>query len=143
MIKFSLRPAALLAAALAACFGAAPSQAGIRRVNAPLSGLWRNPYGTVDVRIDECGDKICGVVASATPDALADARDSGYPRLIGLELLQDYRADKPGHWVGTVLVPDLGRSFASHIELIDANHARISGCLWRQFLCKSQIWQRL
>jgi len=122
---------------------AAPSGAAAAPPANPIRGLWRNPMRTVEVRIDECGQQLCGVVVGAASEALADARDSGYPNLIGMELMRDYRADRPGHWVGTVFVPDLGHSFSSHIEMVDTNHARIAGCLWRQHFCKSQVWERL
>ena len=109
----------------------------------PIRGVWRNSYNSVDVRIDDCGGQVCGVVVGATAEALADAKDSGYPNLIGMQLLRDYRAVSPTYWSGTVFVPDLGHSFSSHIVLLDPGHFRIAGCLWRQFLCKSQIWRRL
>lgn len=111
--------------------------------NAALHGTWRNALDSVDVRIEDCGVSVCGVVIAATAEAIADARDSGYPHLVGMQLLRNYRAGGRGRWVGTVLVPDLGRSFSSHIELIDAGHARVAGCLWHQYFCQSQLWRRL
>lgn len=108
-----------------------------------LRGTWRNPDGTVEVRIDSCGEHLCGTVTGAKPEALADAKDSGYPNLLGMQLMRNYRAEGPRRWSGTVFVPDLNHSFSSHIELIDPSHAKIAGCLWHQFFCKSQVWQRL
>lgn len=107
-----------------------------------LQGLWRNPKGTVEVRIGTCGASLCGTVVGASTSAIADARDSGYPKLIGMQLMHDYYAAGRKKWRGTIFVPDIGRSFASHIELVDNDHARISGCLFGQFVCKSQLWRR-
>lgn len=107
-----------------------------------LAGLWRNPDGSVLVRIEACGAEICGTVVGATPTAEADARDGGYPHLIGLRILYGYRPQGVRHWVGRVLVPDLGHVFSSHIDLVDVNHARVAGCLFRQHLCQAQTWQR-
>ena len=146
MFRRVTRIAALLLLSCTLMRGMSPGISSARAIAGPPSairGLWRNPMRTVEVRIEECGQQLCGVVVGAAGDAIADARDSGYPNLIGMELMRDYRADRPGHWVGTVFVPDLGHSFSSHIELIDANHARIAGCLWRQHFCKSQVWERL
>ena len=123
----------LLALAAPALAAAAPDD---------LRGVWRNPDGSVLVRIDECGKTLCGVVVGATAEAEADARDGGYPRLIGLPLLYGYRPKGPRTWVGRVLVPDLGHVFPSHIELVDARHARVAGCLIGQHLCQTQVWQR-
>lgn len=127
-------PALVLAAApLATASAAVPSE---------LAGLWRNPDGSVLVRIEACGAEICGTVVGATATAQADARDGGYPQLIGLRILFGYRPHGVRHWIGRVLVPDLGHVFSSHIDLVDGNHARIAGCLFRQHLCQSQTWQR-
>lgn len=143
-----MNPAKILSAALLLAASAASAHQGASphpaiSPNAALHGVWRNPPGTVEVRIEDCGPNLCGVVTNAAQEAIQDARDTGYPALIGMQLLRDYRADRPNHWAGTVLVPDMGRSFSSHIELIAENRARITGCLWHQFFCQSQIWQRI
>lgn len=108
----------------------------------PLQGAWRNPKGTVEVRIDACATGLCGRVVAASPSAIADARDSGYPALVGMELMHGYHAAGRGKWQGTIFVPDMGRSFSSHIDLVDADHLRVSGCLVGRFICKSQLWRR-
>jgi uncharacterized protein (DUF2147 family) len=107
-----------------------------------LQGYWRNPKGTVEVQIDACESGMCGTVVAASPSAVADARDSGYPSLVGMQLLYGYHAAGPDEWRGTIFVPDIGRSFSSHIELVDPDHVRVSGCLVGKFLCKSQLWRR-
>lgn len=117
--------------------GAAPPPQG-----SPLEGAWRNPKGSVEVRIGPCGEALCGTVITATPSAIADARDSGFPTLVGMQILRDYRPSGHGRWQGTVFVPDMGRSFSSHIVMVDADHVLVSGCLLGGFLCKSQLWRR-
>lgn len=107
-----------------------------------LQGFWRNPKGTVEVHIDACQTGMCGTVVSASASAVADARDSGYPALVGMQLLYGYHAAGPAEWQGTIFVPDIGRSFTSHIDLVDSDHVRVSGCLIGKFLCKSQLWRR-
>jgi uncharacterized protein (DUF2147 family) len=137
-------PIKTLAAAIAAIsFAALPATAGAgSRQAGSLEGDWRNPEGSVQVRIDTCGATLCGTVVAASPGAIADARDSGYPALIGMQLMHDYHAAGRGRWQGTIFVPDIGRSFSSHIDLVDAQHVRVSGCLLGKFLCKSQLWRR-
>lgn len=107
-----------------------------------LRGTWVNPERTVVVRIEDCGRALCGRIVQAAPTAQADARESGYPQLLGLRIMTDYRPAGSNHWRGRVLVPDLGNTFSSHVDLIDAQHARIAGCLIGQYLCKSQVWLR-
>jgi uncharacterized protein (DUF2147 family) len=128
---------ALVPALAVLAIGAAPLQP-----HSPLQGFWRNPKGTVEVRIGPCGTVLCGIVVAASGKALADARDSGYPRLVGMQLMHDYRVAGPRRWRGTIFVPDMGRSFSSHIEMVDTDHVRVSGCLIRKYVCKSQVWRR-
>lgn len=128
-------PFLLICAATAA--GAAPPAA-----TTPI-GTWQNPKHSIAVRVEQCGNELCGKIVSATAEAQQDARDSGVKNLIGIELLSDYRSTGPGRWSGTVYVPDMGRSFSSHIVQPAPNTLRISGCLIAGFLCKSQDWTRL
>lgn len=117
---------------------AAPAQAA----EPNIAGLWRNPDRSVIVQVQSCGEEICGTVVSATAEAQTDAREGGYPKLIGLNIFHRYRRAGRSRWIGRVLVPDLGHEFSSHIDLIDSAHARVAGCLFGQHLCMTQIWQR-
>lgn len=121
--------------------GAPPSGGG--GSDPPLFGLWRNPAGSVTIRINGCGDQVCGTVIAANAEATTDARDAGYQNLEGMTLMRGSLAPHSRIWRGTVLVPDLGRSFAAHIELTDPIHAKITGCVWRGLLCRSQTWRRV
>ncbi|WP_448662721.1 DUF2147 domain-containing protein [Sphingomonas sp. CJ20] len=109
----------------------------------PIFGVWGNPARTIAVRIAACGQEICGTIVEATAKAEQDARAAGVNTLIGVELLKDYRQTAPTRWSGTVYVPDMGRSFSSHIVAESPNSLRIAGCLVGGFLCKSQVWTRL
>ena len=133
-MKVVILPLLLMCAATAA--DAAPPLAS------PI-GTWQNPKRTIAVRIEVCGGQLCGHIVGATAQAESDARDAGVNNLIGIELLRDYRESGPGRWSGTVYVPDMGRSFSSHIVELAPNKLRISGCLVAGFLCKSQDWTRM
>lgn len=111
-------------------------------VVSPL-GTWQNPKHTIAVRVEQCGSELCGKIVAASPEAMADAREAGVTNLIGTQLLRDYRASGRQRWSGTVYVPDMGRSFSSHIIQPAPNTLRISGCLIAGFICKSQDWTRL
>ena len=108
----------------------------------PIEGNWVNPHGSVVVTTGACRDALCGWVRWADGHATADAADAGVAHLVGTALLQDYHYRGPGRWSGYVFVPDKGRSFSSTIEQLDADRLKISGCLFRGWLCKSQIWTR-
>ena len=106
------------------------------------AGLWISPHHDVAVRTAPCGDHLCGWVVWASATAQADARAGGTDRLIGTELLEDYRADGRGTWSGTVFVPDMGRRFSSRIELPSVDRLQIRGCLLGEMLCRTQLWTR-
>ncbi|MGN7160908.1 DUF2147 domain-containing protein [Sphingomonas sp. SAFR-052] len=132
-IRATCRWLAILAAALAVPASAAEAPAG----------LWISPHHDVAVRTAPCGDRLCGWVVWASATAEADARAGGTDRLIGTELLEDYRADGRGTWSGTVFVPDMGRRFSSRIELATADRLQIRGCLIGDMLCRTQRWTRI
>jgi len=121
---------------------ATAAQAAPPTASTPI-GVWQNPRHSIEVRVEQCGNELCGKIVAASPEAQQDARDSGVNNLIGVQLLSDYRATGPGRWSGTVYVPDMGRSFSSHIVQATPNTLRISGCLIAGFICKSQDWTRL
>lgn len=121
----------------------APANAFPRASGDAVTGLWINPYHTVAVRNQMCGNALCGQVVWASNDAKTDARESGVPNLIGLDLLENYHPERPGNWKGTVLVPDMGHRFSSEIAVLDPNRIRISGCVFHGLICKSQVWTRI
>jgi uncharacterized protein (DUF2147 family) len=108
-----------------------------------VDGVWANPKGTVQVRTGSCGDKICGWIVWASPQAQADARKKGVNQLIGTALLRSYRATDRGHWSGQVYVPDMQSTFYSTITMVDAQTLNIKGCILGGLLCKAQIWRRV
>ena len=106
-------------------------------------GLWLGPHNNVAVRTGPCGDRLCGWIVWADREAQADARDGGTSRLVGTELLEDYRAEGKGQWRGTVFVPDLGRRFSSQISQLSPGQLRVKGCILGGLICKSQLWTRI
>lgn len=108
------------------------------------TGRWANPKHTLEVETRPCGRAtLCGAIVWANAKAQADARDAGVDPLVGTELLQNYRAAGGGEWAGRVYVPDMGRSFSSHIKLTTPDTLTIAGCLVGRFFCKSQVWRRV
>jgi uncharacterized protein (DUF2147 family) len=134
-----------LRAALAFLFSAAlPAGPALAAVAVrPPEGIWLGPHNNVAVRTGACGNRLCGWVVWADGEAQADARDGGVDRLIGTELLEDYRPDGKDQWRGTVFVPDMGRRFASQINQLSPGKMRVKGCIWGGLFCKSQIWTRI
>lgn len=107
------------------------------------NGLWLNPDGTVAVRTRACGDMLCGWIVWASDEAQNDARESGIQRLVGTQLLEDYRPEGRNSWIGTVYVPDMGRRFASRIQQTAPQRLKIKGCVMGGLICRSQMWTRI
>lgn len=114
----------------------------IAQPNFASHSTWIRPYSNVKMETSECGGKLCGWVVWATPDAEQDAREGGVQKLVGTELLQDYRQTASNRWQGRVFVPDMGRTFYSTITQIDPDALKISGCIMGGLLCKSQVWHK-
>ena len=108
----------------------------------PIYGTWTNPAGSVDVSMAGCGPRLCGTVVRASDKAKADAANGGTDRLIGTQLFRGLVADGPGHWSGEVFVPDLGRTVAGTLALVDADSLEVSGCVVPGLLCQTQVWTR-
>lgn len=134
-----MKRASLFALTVAIClpFASASAQAPN-----PALGTWINPHGTVAVEIAPCAGMLCGRVVWASNEAIEDARDSGVPKLIGTELLENYHPTDDGTWSGHVYVPDMGGHYASTITVLSPDRLEIKGCMLGHILCKSQVWQR-
>jgi len=106
-------------------------------------GVWKNPSGSVHVRAEPCGDKMCGTVVWANDKAIADARRGGTDNLIGLQLFRGFVHEKPGLWRGKVYVPDIAKTFSGTVSVVNKDTLKGAGCLLGRFGCKSQLWTRI
>ena len=111
-------------------------------VTSQARSVWINPHNNVKVETGDCGGNLCGWVVWATPEAAQDARDGGVQKLVGTELLQDYRQTARNAWQGRVFVPDMGKTFYSTITQVNPDELRISGCIMGGLICKSQVWHK-
>ena len=105
-------------------------------------GTWVNPKGTVTVRTTRCGRAVCGRVISAARSAEDKARAAGHARLVGTQILHDFRPVGPGRWEGQAFVPDLGVTVPATMTQLGRNSLQIEGCAVGGYLCKSQVWRR-
>lgn len=106
------------------------------------SGFWTNPTRTVRVAVSACGVELCGRVVWAGREATEDAREGGVEPLVGQTLLRAYRRKTSTRWQGRVFVPDWNRTFWSTIDQVDPRTLKISGCILRGLVCKSQLWTK-
>lgn len=137
----TLKVAAVAALALAV---AGPATA------ADIEGLWLSPSRSAHIKIEHCGDSLCGRLISATkpntnPQYLDVHNHDPSQRtrsVIGTLLLEGFTGG-PVKWTGgRVYNPGDGNTYSGTLTLRDEDHLELRGCaLW--VLCKSQVWTRL
>lgn len=139
MKRMLLATSASLAALLCA---SAAGQTTVAPAANDVIGIWRNPKGSVYVRTELCGDRLCGEIVCATARATAKARAKGAETLVGTTVLESYRPRKDGSWKGKVFVPDRQSRFDSTLTPIPPDRLQIRGCMLAGLICKEQIWRR-
>jgi uncharacterized protein (DUF2147 family) len=111
---------------------------------AALEGQWKNPKGSVTVRLGPCGNAICGVVVEATPHAKETARKGGTPNLIGTRILSGLRPNGDGSFKGQVFDPKRNIRAPATVRLLGPDALQVRGCaLAGMLLCKEQLWTRV
>jgi uncharacterized protein (DUF2147 family) len=113
-------PAAPPAASTAALKPAAPVQAAAT----PL-GVWATEENKGNVRIEPCGQNLCGYAVKTGEKILINMKP----------------ADTK--WVGQIHDPDSGRNYDSTIALKGTNTLRVQGCAFGGMFCGGQVWNRV
>ncbi|WP_114227614.1 MULTISPECIES: DUF2147 domain-containing protein [Sphingomonas] len=127
-----------LAAGLALALSTVPAAASPA---SELEGLWRNPKGSVVVRIGPCGPALCGRVVNASASAKAKAAQGGTEVLVGTTILSDIRPAGTRRWKGRVFLPKQNMHASGNLSLA-GNELTVQGCVLG-FLCKDQTWVRV
>lgn len=119
---------------------AAPAAASAK---APLEGQWRNPKGSVTVRLAPCGDAWCGTVVDASVKAKASARKGGTRDLIGTRILSAVRPAGSGEYKGRAFDPKRNIHAPATLRLLGSSTLVVRGCVMRGIICKEQRWTRV
>lgn len=108
-----------------------------------LTGQWKNPKGSVIVRLTPCGNAICGVVINATEHAKETARKGGTPNLIGTRILSDLRPSGDGSFKGQAFDPKRNIHAPATVWLVSRDSLAVRGCAVLGLVCKEQLWTRI
>jgi uncharacterized protein (DUF2147 family) len=120
------------------------SLAGAADAAAQPTGVWRNAKNSVHVKVAPCGGgNLCGTVVWASEKARAKAAKAGTGRLVGTQLMREFRQVQPGTWKGRVFVPDVGRTFTGTLTTSGNNRMTARGCAVAGMFCKSQSWVKI
>lgn len=103
----------------------APAAAAPVAAEASPVGIWSTQDNKGNVRVEQCGQNLCGYAA-----------DTGVKILINM---------KPSNskWTGQIHDPESGRTYSSTIALKGANTLRVQGCAFGGMFCGGQTWKRI
>jgi uncharacterized protein (DUF2147 family) len=128
----------------------APPQAAVSAIEAsepsPV-GEWLVEDGEASIRIEECGNNLCGVVSGAKNWNETDSKNPN-PELrnrpiIGTPILLDMKPAKSNRWEGRAYNSKNGQTYTANISLNNSQSLRVEGCVFGGFLCGGQNWTRV
>ncbi|WP_284275424.1 DUF2147 domain-containing protein, partial [Bradyrhizobium iriomotense] len=112
----------------AAAPAAAP--APTRDLNSPL-GVWLTEEKEGKVRIEQCGNNLCGYSVDAKSD------QNGEQILINMKPVQGQK------WTGRIVDPNTGSTYDSTIAMRGTDRLRVQGCAFGGMFCGGQTWSRV
>lgn len=113
--------------------------AAFAQQNGTLFGDWWTPGFGARVRIEPCGDAVCGRIVWVWDESPKDIADK--TPLVGRRVIEGMRAGAAEHWDGGRLYnPEDGRNYKGELHLQSPTRLAVSGCVL--FVCKQQIWRR-
>ena len=114
---------------------------------------WYTKDNKSKVEVYKCGDKICGKFVwlkeplkdDGTPKTDINNEDEGARNnpIIGLVMLKDFVQDMHDNhkWVGgTIYDPENGKTYSSHMTLIDDGKLEVRGYVGLPMFGRSQDW---
>jgi uncharacterized protein (DUF2147 family) len=119
----------------------------------PELGVWYDDTGRGAVKIDICGDTLCGKIfwlrepLNAAGEALTDKHNPEpsmrHRPICGLPVLGDLQQMSDGGFDnGWVYDPKVGKSYSAALDLVNADTLKVTGYAGMRFLGKSLIWTR-
>ena len=105
---------------------------------ANVDGLWLHKGGGT-LRIRNCGDGVCGTIASVSPQVdpetgrpptdkkNADPNQRNRP-LVGVPVLMGMHPNGPGKWTGRLYNVEDGNTYTGHLIELGPDTIRLEGC---------------
>jgi uncharacterized protein (DUF2147 family) len=124
-----------------------PAVSAIKTSAASPVGEWMVEDGEARIRIEECGNNLCGVVSGAK-NAKETDRKNPNPELrnrpiIGMPVLLDMKPAKSNRWEGRIYNAKSGQTYTANISLNDPQRLRVEGCVFGGLVCGGQNWTRV
>ena len=135
IVSESITSVASVASPAAPTESAAPNEAAAPKepavaaapVHAPTTplGVWNTEKNGGMVRIEQCGQNLCGNGVPNGEKILVNMKPSGTK------------------WTGRIHDPDSGKVYDSSIAMKGPNTLRVQGCVFGGIFCGGQIWNRV
>jgi uncharacterized protein (DUF2147 family) len=105
----------------------APQPAVVAAVPAPTTplGVWATEENKGNVRIESCGQNLCGFAVNTGERILINMKPSD------------------NKWTGQIHDPDSGRNYDSTIAMKGTNVLKVQGCAFGGLFCGGQTWKRI
>jgi uncharacterized protein (DUF2147 family) len=104
---------------------------------ATLAGQWRNPHGTVVVRVAPCGNAFCGIISWAS------ARNREKGNTPGRQVLTNLRPVGEGIYKGIAYDPKHDLNGSATVRQAGPNVMIVKGCAILGLMCREQRWTRV
>jgi hypothetical protein len=88
-------------------------------------GIWSTEENKGRVRVEPCGDNLCGYAVNSGGKILINMKPSD------------------SKWTGRIHDPDSGRNYDSTITMKGPNALRVQGCAFGGLFCGGQTWSRV
>ena len=88
-------------------------------------GVWATEENKGNVRIEQCGQELCGYAVKTGEKVLINMKPSD------------------AKWVGRIHDPDSGNTYDSTMAMKGPNALRVQGCALGGLFCGGQTWSRV
>jgi uncharacterized protein (DUF2147 family) len=109
-------------------------------------GDWRVKDGYANIRIDNCGGKLWGVVAWEKEPGFdkqnPDPAKKGRP-ILGMPILMAMAPAGPNKWEGEIYNSQNGSMYSANISLLDESTLKLQGCVLGGIFCGGENWTRV
>jgi uncharacterized protein (DUF2147 family) len=105
----------------------APAPVAAAPTPAPTTplGVWATEENKGNVRVEQCGQNLCGYAVKTGEKILIDMKPSN------------------AKWTGQIHDPDSGKNYDSTVVMKGPNAMRVQGCAFGGMFCGGQTWNRV
>lgn len=129
--------------------GAALVAPAVVHADQPL-GTWLTDGGKSRVRINACGQALCGNITWLREPTDEDGKpktDKNNPdtgkrgrALIGTPILLGMAPDGEKRWKGSIYNPEDGKTYTAYLTTESASQLKVEGCVLGGIICRAQTW---